>query len=154
MQTKKAVWLFPFLILMGLACALNPAQSAGRIDGIGRFFVTATPTPTPPPEDLTPFYQTMKPEFSGDIDQLLAQGITRYQLELFLPPESLNPPAAPELIVGGQVAIGMHSLHDLLRADGDAARADVPGLLEHMDIEQLRRMTPGVNVQVNPGEGR
>jgi hypothetical protein len=98
MLKKKFGWLILFFLLLGLACQLNPVSPGEEAAGFRRFFVTATPAPTPPPEDLTPYYQTMKPDHVGDIDQVLAQKVTRYWIELLVTPDSLTPPAAPELI--------------------------------------------------------
>jgi hypothetical protein len=56
--------------------------------------------------------------------------------------------AAPELLESGTVQLRLASLHDAVRARGDAALADVPGLLEQLDIPQLRQLWPGGQVKV------
>ena len=49
----------------------------------------------------------------------------------------------PELLRSGTVQLRLASLHDAARARGDAALADVPGLLEQLDIPQLSQLWPG-----------
>jgi hypothetical protein len=56
--------------------------------------------------------------------------------------------AAPDLIASGNVRVSRASLHEELRARGDHALADVPGLLERLDIPQLRELWPGGQVRV------
>jgi murein DD-endopeptidase MepM/ murein hydrolase activator NlpD/dienelactone hydrolase len=63
-------------------------------------------------------------------------------------PALLAAAAAPEVIPTGTVTLRLESLHDDLRARGDQALADVPGLLERLDIPQLRRLWPGGEVHV------
>lgn len=48
--------------------------------------------------------------------------------------------AAPDLIASGSVEVPWASLHDDIRTRGDQALADVPGLLERLDIAQLRAL--------------
>lgn len=62
--------------------------------------------------------------------------------------------AAPEAVQSGTVTVPMSSFHDYLRARGDAAVADVPGLLEHLDIPQLRALWPQGDVRVEQPEHR
>ena len=57
--------------------------------------------------------------------------------------------AAPDLIASGNVRVSRASLHEELRARGDHALADVPGLLESLDIPQLRELWPGGQVRVS-----
>jgi len=58
-------------------------------------------------------------------------------------PALLAGAAAPDLISTGTVRVGRASLHDELRSRGDHALADVPGLLERLDIPQLHEIWPG-----------
>lgn len=51
--------------------------------------------------------------------------------------------AEPELISSGSVTIRHGSLREDVRARGDNALADVPGLLEQLDVPQLRQLWPG-----------
>ena len=55
--------------------------------------------------------------------------------------------AEPELIASGSVAIRHSTLQADLRARGDNALADVPGLFDQLDIPQLRKLWLG-NVSV------
>jgi murein DD-endopeptidase MepM/ murein hydrolase activator NlpD len=54
--------------------------------------------------------------------------------------------AAPDLLESGTVRLPFESLHDVLRARQDAALADVPGLLERIDVAQLRALWPGATL--------
>ncbi|MCY2954666.1 MAG: hypothetical protein NTU53_22270 [Planctomycetota bacterium] len=56
--------------------------------------------------------------------------------------------AAPDLIASGSVHISWESLHADVRARGDQALTDVPGLLERLDIPQLRALWTGGQVSV------
>jgi len=58
--------------------------------------------------------------------------------------------AAPDLIASGSVYIPWASLVDQLRTRGDGALADVPGLLERLDVPQLRTLWPEGRVTVHP----
>jgi hypothetical protein len=58
--------------------------------------------------------------------------------------------AVPSVIQSGHVTIPVATLHEQLRAQGDYARADVPGLLERLDVPQLRRLWPEVRVSIEP----
>jgi len=58
--------------------------------------------------------------------------------------------AAPDLIESGHVTIPFASLHDQYRAQDDYVLADVPGLLERLDVPQLRQLASGVQVQIDP----
>jgi hypothetical protein len=51
--------------------------------------------------------------------------------------------AAPDVIASGSVQIPWASLADEVRTRGDNALADVPGLLERIDVPQLRALWPG-----------
>ena len=53
-------------------------------------------------------------------------------------------------IASGSVRIPLASLHERVRARGDHALADVPGLLERLDIPQLRELWPTGQVSVKP----
>jgi hypothetical protein len=56
--------------------------------------------------------------------------------------------AFPDLITSGKAKIRRESLQDDIRTRGDRALADVPGLLERMDILQIRKLWAGqVTVQ-------
>lgn len=56
--------------------------------------------------------------------------------------------AAPDVIVSGNVVIRHESMHEDIRARNDRALADVPGLLERLDVQQIRKLWPGqVKVQ-------
>jgi hypothetical protein len=56
--------------------------------------------------------------------------------------------AAPEILPSGTARIPWSSLHEIISSQGDKALADVPGLLEHLDVEQLRTLWPGGTVRV------
>jgi dienelactone hydrolase len=56
--------------------------------------------------------------------------------------------AAPDVIASGSVHIPWASLLDEIRARGDAAMADVPGLLERLDVPQLRALWPAGRVYI------
>lgn len=57
-------------------------------------------------------------------------------------PALLAGAAVPGLIHSGAITLHFTSLKDLLRDQGDAALSDVPGLLERLDIPQLRQLWP------------
>jgi len=63
-------------------------------------------------------------------------------------PALLAGAAAPDLIASGNVCVSRASLREELLARGDHALADVPGLLERLDIPQLREVWPGGRVSV------
>jgi hypothetical protein len=63
-------------------------------------------------------------------------------------PALLAGAAAPDLIASGSVRVARASLGEELRIRGDHALADVPGLLERLDIPQLRELWPGGQVSV------
>jgi hypothetical protein len=63
-------------------------------------------------------------------------------------PALLAGAAAPEFIASGKVQIPLASLHDDIAERGDRALADVPGLLERLDIPQLRVLWPDGQVSV------
>jgi hypothetical protein len=65
-------------------------------------------------------------------------------------PALLAGAAAPEHLVSGRVEIPWASLHELIRARGDGALADVPGVLEYLDVAQLRELWPSGEVIVKP----
>jgi hypothetical protein len=65
-------------------------------------------------------------------------------------PALLAGAAAPDLIASGSVRIPLASLHEKVRARGDHALCDVPGLLEWLDIPQLRELWPAGQVSVKP----
>jgi hypothetical protein len=65
-------------------------------------------------------------------------------------PALLAGAAAAEFISSGSVWIPRASLRDGLRVRGDHALADVPGLLERLDVAQLRGLWPGGQVTVRP----
>jgi len=69
-------------------------------------------------------------------------------------PALLAGAAAPDLIASGSVRVPRASLRDDLRTRGDHALADVPGLLERLDIPQLRALWPGGQVSVKRIESR
>lgn len=48
--------------------------------------------------------------------------------------------ARPNLIPSGVVQVSVSSLHQQLHEHGDTALADVPGLLERLDLAQLRAL--------------
>ena len=58
--------------------------------------------------------------------------------------------AVPEQIASGSVTIAVATLHDYIREQGDYALADVPGLLERLDVPQLRQLWPQAKVRVQP----
>jgi len=51
--------------------------------------------------------------------------------------------SAPDVIPSGIARLRHSSMHDEIRARGDRALADVPGLLEHLDVPQIRALWPG-----------
>lgn len=61
-------------------------------------------------------------------------------------PALLAGAAAPEHLPSGQVHIPWASLHDHIRTRGDAALSDIPGILERLDVPQLRHMWPAGEV--------
>ena len=61
--------------------------------------------------------------------------------------------AEPGLINSGLVEIPWTSQRDQLAAEGDHALADVPGLLERVDVPQLRALWPAGTIRVMPREG-
>jgi hypothetical protein len=63
-------------------------------------------------------------------------------------PALLAGAAAPDLIASGSVRVPRASLREELPARGDHALADVPGLLERLDIPQLRDLWPRGQVSV------
>lgn len=58
--------------------------------------------------------------------------------------------ADPETVRSGSVRIPWSSLHEIIRARGDKALADVPGLLERLDVPQVRALWPEGKVEVKP----
>lgn len=63
-------------------------------------------------------------------------------------PALLAAAAAPDLIASGSLRVARPSLREELVSRGDGALADVPGLLERLDIAQLRRLChAGVRVR-------
>lgn len=48
--------------------------------------------------------------------------------------------AVPELFESAQAPLLASSLHESIEARGDAALADIPGLLEHLDVPQLMQL--------------
>jgi hypothetical protein len=65
-------------------------------------------------------------------------------------PALLAGAAAPELFDSGRVRIPFASLRDQIQARGDSALADVPGLLELLDVPQLRELWPAAEVGAGP----
>jgi hypothetical protein len=63
-------------------------------------------------------------------------------------PAFLAGAAAPEHFASGSVRIPCSSLHEIVQARGDNALADVPGLLEYLDIPQLRALWPNNTLSV------
>lgn len=63
-------------------------------------------------------------------------------------PALLAGAAASDAISSGTAQIPWASLHEDIRVRGDNALADVPGLLERLDVPQLRRLWPGGQVSV------
>ncbi len=66
---------------------------------------------------------------------------------LFGWPALLAGAAAPEILPSGNVQVSGSSLHEILRARGDGALADVPGLLERLDLPQIRALWPAEKAQ-------
>jgi hypothetical protein len=63
-------------------------------------------------------------------------------------PSLLAGAAEPDLIASGTAKIRRESLQEDVHTRGDRALADVPGLLERLEIQQIRKLWPGkVNVQ-------
>jgi len=65
-------------------------------------------------------------------------------------PALLAGAAAPELFDSGRVRIPFASLRDQIQTQGDSALADVPGLLERLDVPQLRELWPAGEVSAEP----
>jgi hypothetical protein len=65
-------------------------------------------------------------------------------------PTLLGGAAVPGLIQAGTVTVPVSSMHESSRALGDASLADVPGLLERLDVPQIRRLWPRAEVRVKP----
>ena len=65
-------------------------------------------------------------------------------------PTLLAGAAAPQDISSGSVHIRWPTLREDVLLRGDKALADVPGLLEHLDIPQVRALWPGGKVTVLP----
>jgi hypothetical protein len=59
----------------------------------------------------------------------------------------------PRLLESGRIRLRRESLRDDLRARGDQALADVPGLLERLDIPDLLELWPGGHGRVMPRAG-
>ena len=57
---------------------------------------------------------------------------------------------AAELFDSGRVRIPFASLRVQIQARGDSALADVPGLLERLDVPQLRELWPAGEVGAGP----
>jgi len=55
--------------------------------------------------------------------------------------------AQPELFQSGEVVLAAASLKEIIDAQGSSAQAQIPGLLERIDIRQLRAMWPKVKIQ-------
>lgn len=65
-------------------------------------------------------------------------------------PSLLAGAAEPDLITSGNVTIRRESMQDDIRTRGDRALADVPGLLDRLDIPDVRKLWPGqVTVRAN-----
>ena len=58
--------------------------------------------------------------------------------------------AAPEILGSGSVRIPWSSLQEIIQSRGDKALADVPGLLERLDVAQIRALWPEGKVEVKP----
>jgi hypothetical protein len=65
-------------------------------------------------------------------------------------PALLAGAAVPGLIDRGTVTIPFTSLKDVILGQGDNALADVPGILERLDVPQLRGLWPEAGVTVKP----
>ena len=94
----------------------------------------------PPPPDLTRLRCAAKSSKGSD-DQLLRghRDLTQFVLA---------GAAEPNVIATGNARIGRESLQEDIRTRGDRALADVPGLLERLDIQHIRKLWPGrVTVQ-------
>jgi hypothetical protein len=61
-------------------------------------------------------------------------------------PTLLAGAAVPGLIQSGVLTVPVASLHEQVQAQGDYALADVPGLLERLDVPQLRQLWREVKV--------
>lgn len=99
-----------------MACNLGPAEppSSGRdlftpttpsIEAIETpLSATHSPTtvmtvvpPTPTPVDLSRYKQAMRPEFASDVDRVIEQGATRYDLKVTLADDSFDEPTGLRL---------------------------------------------------------
>ncbi len=76
---------------------------------------------------------------------VLAEATGRFGL-----PTLMAGAAVPGVIATGTVTIPVATLKDPLRAEGDAALADVPGLLERLDVPQISRLWPEARVRIEP----
>jgi hypothetical protein len=65
-------------------------------------------------------------------------------------PSLLAGAAVPGLIRAGAVTVPVGTLHEIVRAEGDVALADIPGLLERLDVPQIRRLWSEAEVTVKP----
>ncbi len=82
------------LTVVIVSCADDePEQNDGPV------LVTVTPVPI----DFTAHHQVMRPDFASEVDQVVAQGATFYQIELVLHADSLNASTQPFLT--GQVEV-------------------------------------------------
>ncbi|MEW6751419.1 MAG: hypothetical protein AB1505_10640 [Candidatus Latescibacterota bacterium] len=64
-------------------------------------------------------------------------------------PALLGGAALPGAVDAGVVLVPWATQRQRLAAEGDAAVADVPGLLERLDVPQLRALWPQVEVRVD-----
>ncbi|GMU21063.1 MAG: hypothetical protein AMXMBFR13_11570 [Phycisphaerae bacterium] len=83
-------------------------------------------------------------------DRFPGSTITVEAPNLFGWPSLLAGAAFPHVLKSGSLTIPVATLHDHLRAEGDYARAEVPGLLERLDVPQIRQLWPEANVNIKP----
>lgn len=128
-----------------LAFDLRGTGEMGEPDGSMRNWgwFAGRPTPGQWALDLVQAARMCRDEFSAASISVDAENAYGW-------PALLAGAAAPELIASGSVQIPLASLHDDVAERGDRALADVPGLLERLDIPQLRALWPSGQVSVKP----
>ncbi len=123
--------------------AFDPRGSGEMKDGGGRTlnwaWFAGRPWPGMWAFDILQAARFCRDRFPGSI-------ITVEAANAFGWPTLLGGAAVPGLIRSGSVTVPVATLHEHLRAQGDYARADVPGLLERLDIPQIRQFWREVRV--------
>ena len=92
--------IFSLLLLGLVSCANQPSPPLELTPFVTLTPAPPTPLPTPTPlatPDFSPYFAAIKSEYSDDIGQAAASGVTRYQIIARLMPDSLTPPASPQI---------------------------------------------------------